>query len=285
MLISLQLIVVQTASAQSSFTDAQISVSPPSLEISSTNAEKITKTIEVTTKNFPELAISVDFREYDAQYKNEKISELFKSVSNVDIVRQGNVAKITLTVTTETLQARSYFWGLGIIVGVESKIDSIQTKGALVVPIRFTVRSSGTIQTALPEFMIKPQRHIFLGNHNIRVKTQIINQSTQLMDFGAELLVLDHNNHIKYRETVSPPNGTLSPKEVFQKALLPNPNPTGFERFLPRRLHLLIRGTVNNERHIETAKVPVWVVPTEFIAFVTIVLLGGILLLVYRRKK
>lgn len=258
--------------------DPSITVSPASFVVRKNPGENFKEKISVQTANLSDPQIINKFWEYDSSYQNRNESSLLQKITTINI---GNTQELgrknyDIEIDTKILKNQTYFFGIEFIVHETAKQSGVTGDFGVNVPIILSIDADPNDLNPKPELGLNPSSKFYFTEENIGTTLQVINQSEKLVSFSGELLVVNDKNEIIYTEKIKTENDRLLPKEAISQSItIPKLEGQGILPFTGR-LRFLIRGTVNNSRHIETKPIEIYIIPYQ-IAIALGIFLGIIL--------
>lgn len=248
--------------------DLSVDISPPFIQqvFDSKDQEAFSQVFEFTLRNFESPSYEIGLFESDYSFQNFKDSPTLKAIFS----EKGDVSASKIVIDTKfdikSLEDKTYFFVLKIILYSNSSSGELKNQVEVNIPCLLTVSKDPGSANPKPDFALDPSRKVYFNSDGITVKTQILNQSDKLIDFGGEVIVFDSSNTILYSESINTDNNSiLPPKTSKLKELKDVSLPK--RGFLPYfgKVNLAIRGTVNGQRHIETEKISIIIIPYQLI--------------------
>lgn len=255
-------------------TQIGISLTPPLLKTKANVGDILFQEYVLQLSNIQNPKVVFNYYETDIKIKNRTESALFKETIKISTRKESDKLILDTQIDTKNLEDKTYFFLLEILLQTVEKKDSIHSNVGVGIPIQLTVNKTKESTNPKPDIAIKPNRKLYFEETKGVVQSQLINQSDKLIEFGGEILLVDDKNTILYSEIIAPENNLLEAKQAFQKSThIPRLPKKGIFPYYGK-VSFLIRGSINNERHIETKKVSVFILPYQLI----IALVGSVIL-------
>jgi hypothetical protein len=276
------LIFINKAYAQ----EVAISVTPSRIQETVRDPDKLSADFEIITKSLNAAKFDYNYYELDSSLKNPNRSDLFASITYIASDRPDpNTLKLHVEVTTSNLEDKTYFFALEVVFTEGGINNSLNSNVGVGIPFILTVNKDTALDNPKPEFKIDTNRRLFFDQNDIKITASTINQSEKIVGVGGELVVLGNDQYVLYSTTISPSSGFLNPKEVFIKNLNVSHLPKSWVFPYIGKLELSIVATINNQRHITTDKITIWIIPYELIIALVIVFFMLIFIVIRIQKR
>jgi hypothetical protein len=242
-----------------------ISITPPLIKKELDDGEILFQEFKINFVNIKNPKLTFNYFETDVKQKKKTESTLLKEIIKINAKKESDTIILDTQFDTVNLKDKTYFFLLEVLLQTEGESESIHSNLGVGIPIMLTVNKTKESKNPKPDIVIKPRKSIYFAMNNESVQSQLINQSDKLIEFGGEILVLDDKNTILYSERISPEDSLLSPKQAYQKfTQIPELPKKGIFPYYGK-VSFAIRGAINSERHIETKRVSVWILPYQLI--------------------
>lgn len=244
--------------------------------------------IEIEYINFSSAKTDIAYKEFDSKFTKQKDSDLLKKSTNLNLVTGTNKLSIPFQINTQEMEDKTYFFGYQIILSNIKSSKSINEQLSVIIPIVLTVNENESTKDPKPKINIINKNNIYYDQKETNVKVQIGNSSEKLINFAGEIVFANEKDEIFYTQKVSQQDDRLYPTQLIEAEIAPDYSLLN-KNTIPYfgKIKVYYRGTVNNQRHIQTQTVEYYLLPKELIVIPTlivIILIGGIILIRKRLK-
>lgn len=250
-------------------------VTPAYFEYDVIGGEKIQDNIKIESVELNNPQIEIKYLEAKSSNSVYEESELLKKIASLNRKLSSlNKLEYEMSIDTQILSEGTYFFGISFFLNNIKEDGGQRENLSVIIPVIITVNANKDSSNPIPQIWIEMSQNIFFSTNDIQFKLNKINNSNRMIYSSGEIILLSGDNHLLYSEGIISENGRLFPKESISKIISPPPLSSPNADFLPYigKAKVYYRGVINNERHIETVKKEIFILPWQYIVFLLVLI-------------